>query len=81
MKINPISTKVIMPSDNSTKTTKTETVLPKDKIQISGLAKSMNTASQEKLQAVREKMESGFYNTDEVINKVADEIQKEIGGE
>jgi anti-sigma28 factor (negative regulator of flagellin synthesis) len=81
MKINPISTKVILPSDNQVKTTKTEAVPPKDKIQISGLAKSMNTANQEKLQAVKEKMDSGFYNSDEVISKVADEILKEISGE
>jgi len=81
MKINPISTKVILPSDNNVKTTKTETVPAKDKIQISSLAKSMNTASQEKLQAVKEKIDSGFYNSEEVISKVADEILKEIGGE
>ncbi len=81
MKINPLSTKVYLPGDNNAKTTKTEAVPPKDKIQISNLAKSMNTASQEKLESVKAKMESGFYNSEEVISKVADEILKEISGE
>ncbi|MBN1301168.1 MAG: flagellar biosynthesis anti-sigma factor FlgM [Melioribacteraceae bacterium] len=81
MKVNPIISKVFIPSDNTVKATKTEAPAPKDKLEISGLAKTMNTASQARLQSIKEKMQTGYYNSDAVITKVAEEILKEISGE
>ena len=81
MKINPVSNKVFINNDKPVKATKTENNQPKDKIEISNLAKSMSSASQEKIQSIREKIDAGFYNSDKVIAKVAEEILKEISGE
>lgn len=81
MKINPVSNKAFFPADKSVKVNKSEPVSPKDKIEISGMAKSLKSAGQQKIDEVKSRMDSGFYNSDEVISKVADEILKEISGE
>jgi hypothetical protein len=52
----------------------------KDKIEISKQAKALQTTSDTKdLNEIQKKIDSGFYNSKEVISKVADAILKEIG--
>ena len=55
-------------------------VSKKDKIEISKQAIAMQSTSETKnLADIQKKMDSGFYNSDEVLSKVADSILKEIG--
>lgn len=52
----------------------------KDKIEISSEAKALkNSGDVKNLEEIQKRIESGFYNTDAVISKVADAIIKEIG--
>ncbi len=52
----------------------------KDKIEISEQAKALqNTGETKNLTDIQKKIDSGFYNSDEVVSKVADSILKEIG--
>jgi len=52
----------------------------KDKIEISKQALAMqNTEETKNLAEIQKKIDSGFYNSDEVVSKVADSILKEIG--
>lgn len=81
MKVNPVSNKMYIPAEKSVKPNKQEVVPQKDKIEISGMAKSLKSAGQQKLEEVKSRMDSGFYNSDQVISKVAEEILKEISGE
>ncbi len=81
MKINPVSNKTFIPAEKSVKPVKSEVPAQKDKIEISGLAKSLKSAGQQKIDEVKSRMDSGYYNSDQVINKVAEEILKEISGE
>lgn len=83
MKINPVANSTsYVPAEKSAKAVKTEApVTSKDKIEISDLAKSLKSADQSKISAIKEKIDSGFYNSDTVIEKVAEEILKEIRGE
>ena len=81
MKINPVSNKAFFPTEKSVKVNKPDAVSPKDKIEISGMAKSLKSAGQQKIDEVKSRMDSGFYNSEQVISKVADEILKEISGE
>ena len=58
-----------------------EVIVPKkDKIEISKQAIAMqNTEETKNLAEIQKKIDSGFYNSDEVVSKVADSILKEIG--
>jgi len=59
---------------------KTPETTQKDKIEISEQAKALqNTGETKNLADIQKKIDSGFYNTDAVISKVADAILKEIG--
>lgn len=51
-----------------------------DKLELSDAAKKLQSQGiqAKDLSAINSKIESGYYNTDEVINKVADEIIKEL---
>lgn len=49
-----------------------------DKIEISQEAKILKDKSL-KINEIKAKVESGFYNSDEVISKVADKILEEFG--
>ena len=55
---------------------------PADKLEISEQAKILNEGkvSPKDLEAIRAKIDQGFYNSDEVLSKVADAILKEIKG-
>ncbi|QQS35436.1 MAG: hypothetical protein IPM56_14460 [Ignavibacteriales bacterium] len=52
----------------------------KDKLEISREAKLLqsNSAETKDLDAIREKIDSKFYNSDEVLNKVAEKILEEL---
>lgn len=52
----------------------------KDKIEISEEARVLARAdlSSQRLEEIRHKMQNNFYNSDEVLKKVAEEILKEI---
>jgi negative regulator of flagellin synthesis FlgM len=54
-----------------------------DKLELSDAAKKLKAEGVEpsKLTEVRAKVESGYYNSDEVIEKVADEILKSFNQE
>jgi hypothetical protein len=59
---------------------KNSDVPKKDKIEISKQAIAMqNTEETKNLAEIQKKIDSGFYNSDEVVSKVADSILKEIG--
>jgi len=59
---------------------KTPDTTQKDKIEISEQAKALqNTGETKNLADIQKKIDSGFYNSDAVISKVADAILKEIG--
>jgi len=52
----------------------------KDKIEISKQAIAMQSTNETKnLAEIQKKIDSGFYNSDQVLSKVADSILKEIG--
>lgn len=69
-------------SDDKFKLTsgKNPEVAKKDKIEISQQAKALHSTSESKdLIEIQKKIDSGFYNSKEVLSKVADAILKEIG--
>ncbi len=53
---------------------------PRDKIEISGEAKELNRneSNSQWIGAIRQKVAAGFYNSDEVLNKVSEKILKEF---
>lgn len=80
MEIKGISSSVYKNEENLKKiSNKSTEPTKKDKIEISEQAKALQGASDSKnLADIKKKIESGFYNRDEVISKVADAILKEI---
>lgn len=56
----------------------------KDKIEISPEALSLQqskSTDSKKLEEIKEKISNGFYNKDEVVEKVATELLKDISGQ
>lgn len=55
-------------------------VKDKDKIEISSAARDLakSELGSKKLEEIKQKIENKFYNSEEVINKVADAILKEL---
>lgn len=53
---------------------------PKDRIEISSEARDLAKLelSTERIEEIRSKLESGFYDTDEVLQKVSEKLSKEI---
>lgn len=49
-----------------------------DKIEISPEAKKLREVSVLKLDKIRQKLNTGFYNSEEVISKVADAVLKDL---
>ncbi len=76
MRVNEISGKNFLPEENSGKRTgRIED--KKDKIEISGEARELYEIKRaERVEEIRKKIESGFYDSDDVINKVAEKIYK-----
>lgn len=81
MEIRNISSSVYKNDDPVKKPSgKNPDVSKKDKIEISKQAIAMqNTEETKNLAEIQKKIDSGFYNSDEVVSKVADSILKEIG--
>ena len=53
---------------------------PKDKIEISTAARNMakSELSQQRLEEIKNRLDSKFYESEEVLNKVADKLLKDI---
>ena len=81
MEIRGITTKVYQADDKvKSQTNKSQEPVKKDKIEISDEAKALQSDSTDKkLSEIKEKIESGFYNSEKVLSKVAESILKEIG--
>ncbi|GAB4129166.1 MAG: hypothetical protein Fur0015_03010 [Ignavibacteriales bacterium] len=77
MKINPVNNKLFY-TNNFNRVKSSDEKKPVDKIEISSEAKIMQKESLKNLEQIKQKIASGFYNSEEVLNKVADEILKEI---
>ena len=80
MEIRGITPKILQNDDKvKLQSDKTPEQSKKDKIEISEGAKALqNNSADKKLSEIREKINSGYYNTDEVLQKVAESILKEI---
>ncbi len=76
MRVNEISGKNLLPEENNSKKLgKVED--KKDKIEISGEARELYEAKRmEKIEEIKRKIESGFYDSDSVIDEVAEKIYK-----
>ena len=60
-------------------TNKSQKYLKKDKIEISEKAKVLqNDSTNKKLNEIRKRVKSGFYNSEQVLSKVAESILKKI---
>ncbi|MFN3695602.1 MAG: flagellar biosynthesis anti-sigma factor FlgM [Ignavibacterium sp.] len=70
---------IIVDESKNNKSVKKE-VQKKDSLEISKEAKELQQKSEQvkDLAAIRQKIKSGFYNSDEVLSKVADRILKEL---
>lgn len=81
MEVRNILSSVYKNDDKFKSTTgKNPDLTKKDKIEISEQAKALHSTSEAKnLSEIQKKIDSGFYNSEEVISKVADAILKEIG--
>lgn len=77
MKINPINNKLFY-TNNFSKAKAVDEKKPIDKIEISSEAKILQKKSLDNIEQIKQKIANGFYNSDEVISKVADEILKEF---
>lgn len=79
MEIKGITPKQIIVDETKNKSVKKE-VQKKDSLEISKEAKELQLKSEQvkDFSLIKERIKSGFYNTDEVLNKVADRILKEL---
>ena len=83
MTIKPVAGNIFVGKVNSEKTKETaeknESRI-KDKLELSEEAKNIQKSSAEnsKLDKIKERINSNYYNSEEVINKVAENILKEI---
>lgn len=77
---NPLANVNGKPNYNYTKTQGLEEGEKKDKIEISQEAKLLHSQKVDgkDLQMIRDKIASGFYNSDEVLSKVSELILKDI---
>ncbi|MEP0859889.1 MAG: flagellar biosynthesis anti-sigma factor FlgM [Ignavibacterium sp.] len=80
MEIKGITPKTIIVDESKNNKSVKKEVQKKDSLEISKEAKELQQKSEQikDLSAIREKIKSGFYNTDEVLIKVADRILKEL---
>ena len=81
MEIRSILSSVYKNDDKfKTPSGKTPEETKKDKIEISDQAKALQNSGETKnLTEIQKKIDSGFYNSNEVVSKVADALLKEIG--
>jgi negative regulator of flagellin synthesis FlgM len=80
MEIKGITPKPIIVDETKNNKSVKKEVQKKDSLEISKEAKELQQKSEQvkDLSAIKERIKSGFYNTDEVLNKVADRILKEL---
>lgn len=80
MEIKGITPKTIIVDESKNNKSVKKEVQKKDSLEISKEAKELQQKSEQikDFSAIREKIKSGFYNTDEVLNKVADRILNEL---
>lgn len=80
MEIRGITNKVVLPDDkNQNKVTSKKENPRGDVFEISKEALDLiQKAKEQQLQQIRERIANNFYNSDEVISKVADKILQEI---
>lgn len=82
MEIKPVSGNINLVQNNIVKKQEEQKQdsSPKDRLEISSEAKSLSSATVKgkNLDEIRNKIALNYYNTDEVINKVAEKIIKEI---
>ncbi|WP_290663148.1 flagellar biosynthesis anti-sigma factor FlgM [Ignavibacterium sp.] len=80
MEIKGITPKPIIVDETKNNKSIKKEVQKKDSLEISKEAKELQQKSEQvkDLSAIKERIKTGFYNTDEVLNKVADRILKEL---
>lgn len=80
MEIRGILSKMIIPDEkNQNKVSSRKENSRGDVFEISKEAKDLiQKTKEQQLQLIRERIENKFYNSDEVLNKVAEKILKEI---
>lgn len=80
MEIKGITPKQIIVDETKNNKSVKKEVQKKDSLEISKEAKELQLKSEQvkDLSLIKERIKSGFYNTDEVLNKVADRILKEL---
>jgi len=80
MEIRGILSKMIIPDEkNQNKVSSRKENSRGDVFEISKEAKDLiQKTKEQQLQQIRERIENKFYNSDEVLNKVAEKILKEI---
>jgi hypothetical protein len=73
---------IFLKKNNNAKNVSASAINANDKIEISqeGKVKSLEISDPQKLAVVKERLNSGFYDKDGVINSVANSILKEIRG-
>lgn len=84
MQINPLGNQAYFPKDSTSSKPKeslesTESK-SKDKLELSDEAKNIQSSqsSDPKIELVKAKIQSNFYNSDHVISNVADKIIKDL---
>ena len=84
MQINPLGNQAYFPKDSTSPKPKespeSTEAKSKDKLELSAEAKNIQSSqsSDPKIEAVKAKIQSNFYNSDHVISKVADKIIKDL---
>lgn len=80
MEIKGITPKTITIDESKNHKSLKKEVQKKDSLEISKEAKELQQKSEhiKDLSLIKEKIKSGFYNSEEVLNKVADRILKEL---
>ena len=79
MKVTGIVNKIVYSDlEQKSRIGKTEQLKSKDVLSISGEARALRSESGKNLDEIREKVSNGYYNSEKVIAKVAEEIFKEI---
>lgn len=80
MEIKGITPKTIIVDESKNNKSVKKEVQKKDSLEISKEAKELHQKSEQinDLAAIREKIKTGFYNSDEVLNKVAERILKDL---
>uniref|UniRef100_A0A7V2ZI53 Flagellar biosynthesis anti-sigma factor FlgM n=1 Tax=Ignavibacterium album TaxID=591197 RepID=A0A7V2ZI53_9BACT len=80
MEIKGITPKTIIVDESKNNKSLKKEVHKKDSLEISKEAKELQQKSEQvkDLSSIKEKIKSGFYNSEEVLSKVADRILKDL---